>query len=104
MDQIRMRWKEIVAGAFLFASMFACSDQKKEQALFNQITSAQSGIVFTNSIFETDSFNVLTFEYIYNGAGVGVGDVNGDGLLDVYFGGNMVSSKLYLNKGNLKFE
>jgi enediyne biosynthesis protein E4 len=104
MNQIRMRWKEIVAGALLFASMFACSDQKKEQALFNQIGSEQSGIDFTNSIFETDSFNVLNFEYIYNGAGVGVGDVNGDGLLDIYLGGNMVSSKLYINAGNFVFK
>jgi hypothetical protein len=62
------------------------------------------GIDFQNTLITDDSINALTFEYIYNGSGVGVGDFNNDGLADLYFGGNQVSSRLYLNKGNLQFE
>jgi enediyne biosynthesis protein E4 len=68
------------------------------------IPSSESNISFNNKIFENDTFNVITFEYIYNGGGVGVGDVNNDGLTDVFFAGHMTSSKLYLNKGDFRFE
>lgn len=71
---------------------------------FKTLTPEESGITFTNSIKETDSFNFFNYEYIYNGGGVAVGDINNDGLSDIYFTGNQVSDKLYLNKGNLKFE
>jgi enediyne biosynthesis protein E4 len=54
-------------------------------------------------ITETDSFHVMSYEYIYNGAGVGIGDLNNDGLQDIVFAANMVSPKVYLNKGNFKF-
>jgi hypothetical protein len=82
-------------------SLTACNSKK---TLFEKLSSSQTNITFNNRINITDSLNVLKFEYIYNGAGVGVGDVNGDGLSDVFFAGNQVSSKLYLNKGDLNFE
>src|SRR6476469_8704248 len=63
-----------------------------------------SGISFKNELTYSDSLSVLEFEYMFNGSGVALLDVNNDGLQDVMFGGNMVSSRLYLNKGNLKFE
>lgn len=63
-----------------------------------------TGITFQNKLTSNDSINLLNFEYFYNGGGVAVGDVNNDGLQDVYFTGNMVSGKLYLNEGDLKFE
>ena len=71
---------------------------------FERLTADKTGITFANTITESDSLNVLQFEYIYNGAGVGVGDFNGDGQQDVFFAGNQVSSRLYLNKGKFTFE
>jgi len=75
----------------------------KEEKLFKIHSGAAIGIDFKNSIATSDTLNALTFEYIYNGAGVGVGDFNNDGLEDLFFGGNQVTSKLYLNKGGLQF-
>ena len=75
-----------------------------EDTLFEKVSANHTNITFNNAIKVTDSLNVLEFEYIYNGAGVGVGDVNNDGLTDIFFAGNQVSSQLYLNKGNFEFE
>ncbi len=69
------------------------------EKLFVQLPASQTGITFANRLTETDSVNALTFEYMYNGAGVGVGDFNRDGRADLYFAGNQVSSRLYLNQG-----
>jgi len=80
--------------------LIACNRKK----LFEQVSSSQTGIHFNNSIIETDSLNVVDVTNIYNGGGVGIGDFNNDGLPDIYFTGNTVSNKLYLNKGDLKFE
>src|SRR5437016_2217274 len=63
-------------------------DPHNEKTLFQLLPSSNTGITFKNELIETDSFNVLSFEYIYNGAGVGVGDVNNDGLSDIFFAGN----------------
>ena len=75
-----------------------------ESMSFTILDEEETGIGFTNSITETDSFNFFNFEYIYNGGGIAVGDINNDGLDDIYFSGNQVSDKLYLNKGDMKFE
>ncbi len=71
--------------------------------LFKQIDSRQSGISFVNKIQENDALNVLAYEYFYNGGGVAAGDINNDGLSDIFFTGNIVSNKLYLNKGGFEF-
>ncbi|MDE3124133.1 MAG: VCBS repeat-containing protein, partial [Bacteroidota bacterium] len=84
--------------AFIF---FSC---KKNNTLFQKIAANQSGIDFTNTIIENDSINSVDIENVYNGGGVGVGDFNNDGLPDLYFTGNLVSNKLYLNAGNFKFK
>jgi hypothetical protein len=81
----------------------ACSSHKQD-ALFRKVNASSSGISFKNELTYSDSLSVLEFEYMFNGSGVALLDVNNDGLQDVMFGGNMVSSRLYLNKGNLKFE
>ena len=70
---------------------------------FSLLTSAETGVEFSNNLTESDSFNVMTYEYIYNGAGVGVADLNNDGLQDLVFAGNQVSPRAYLNMGNFKF-
>lgn len=76
----------------------------EKKTLFKQIESGHSGIHFNNQITETDSMNPLNHINIYNGGGVGIGDFNNNGLQDIYFIGNMVPNKMYLNKGDLKFE
>lgn len=76
----------------------------KKHTLFEQIPSSVSGIVFNNLITENDSINPIDNATVYNGGGVGIGDFNNDGLPDIYFVGNMVPNKLYLNKGNFRFE
>lgn len=80
---------------------FSC---KRNQTLFRQVSSKQSGVDFNNKIVENDSINPIDVTNIYNGGGVGVGDFNNDGLQDVYFTGNRVTNKLYLNKGKFKFD
>jgi enediyne biosynthesis protein E4 len=71
--------------------------------MFKDLSPDDTGIAFRNDITETDSFNILTEEYIYNGGGVGVADFNNDGLSDLFFSGNQVPNKLYINKGEFEF-
>ncbi|MBS1660686.1 MAG: VCBS repeat-containing protein [Bacteroidetes bacterium] len=72
--------------------------------LFKLLPAGQTGIRFTNTISETEELNVLNYEYFYNGGGVAVGDVNGDGLEDLFFTANSGTCKLYINLGGLKFK
>jgi len=72
--------------------------------LFTEVPSSQSHIDFSNTISEDKDYNILTYEYLYNGGGVATGDCNQDGLTDLVFSGNMVPLRLYLNKGNFQFE
>ncbi len=76
----------------------------QSKTLFKLLPPAQTAVAFANQLTESDSLNILNQANIYNGGGVGVGDFNNDGLQDLYFAGNMVSNKLYLNKGALKFD
>ncbi|HEV8363029.1 MAG TPA: VCBS repeat-containing protein, partial [Gemmatimonadaceae bacterium] len=85
-------------------SLAACEKANREHALFRLLSPEQTGITFANTITTSDSLNVQTDVYVYNGAGVAVGDVDNDGLPDIFFASNMVSSRLYLNKGNMRFE
>ncbi|MDW5290151.1 VCBS repeat-containing protein [Formosa sp. PL04] len=80
------------------------SKSEKSQTAFLEITANTSNILFSNTITDNDSLTYSKFPYIYNGGGVAIGDINNDGLSDVFFTGNMVPNKLYLNKGNLKFD
>src|SRR5438874_3282884 len=72
--------------------------------VLKRLSPTETGVMFANTITTSDSLNVRTDAYVYNGAGVAVGDIDNDGLPDIYFAGNMVSSRLYLNKGNMRFQ
>ncbi|MCH6232550.1 VCBS repeat-containing protein [Cognataquiflexum rubidum] len=89
---------------FLGFVIFSCSKPGSSDYRFELLSPEQTGVTFNNRIEIDEDFNVLDFDYIYNGGGVAVGDFNGDSLPDIFFTGNMVSSKLYLNRGNFKFE
>lgn len=88
----------------LFLLIISATGCQKDTPLFVLLDSKKTGIDFNNDITEYDSLSILNSEFIYNGGGVGIGDLNGDGLPDIYFTGNQVPNKLYLNKGNLRFE
>jgi ASPIC and UnbV/FG-GAP-like repeat len=96
--------KRYVPFFLLCTCMLWLSSCDKKNTLFTKISSSHSGIRFNNIITETDSINPMSVVNVYNGGGVGIGDFNNDGLQDIYFTGNMVPSKLYLNKGGFKFE
>lgn len=90
-----------IAIASLTCVLFSCS---KKKLRFEMISPERSEIHFSNTIVETDSIHYFNFPYIYTGAGVGVADFDNDGLQDIFLSGNMVSSKLYHNKGDFVFE
>ncbi|NJB37174.1 VCBS repeat-containing protein [Croceivirga sp. JEA036] len=84
---------------------FSCKENKTDAPLklFTLLPPVDTGINFMNELKETNKHNILKYANFYGGAGVGLGDFNNDGLLDVFFAGNIVPDKLYLNQGNLKF-
>ncbi len=102
-----MMFRDLIKQFFLFPILISAlfvSCAEKEATLFQLLPSSHTGVDFANTITESDSLNILSEANLYNGGGVGIGDFNNDGLADMYFAGNMVSIKLYLNKGSLKFE
>jgi len=93
--------------AFSILLLLNCSNKTDHVAsnkIFYDLDLSKTGIKFKNQLTENDSLNYFTFPYMFQGGGVSVGDINNDGLVDLYFTGNQVSNKLFLNKGNLQFE
>lgn len=96
---MRTRWTLFFLIALLF---IRCS--RENDKLFRLLPPEETGIGFQNTLEETDSMNILTIEYMYHGGGVAIGDFNNDELSDIFFTGNVVPNRLYINKGKLKFE
>lgn len=104
----------MVIWVILFFLLSACVEKlpdikedvlkQTDASLFNKVPAEKSKINFNNAITETEEDNVFIYEYFYNGGGVAVGDVNNDGLQDLFFTGNQVPNTLYLNHGNFVFE
>ena len=85
-------------------AMVIVSCSKKEDALFKKLDTEKSGIAFRNDLDEKKNISILDYLYYYNGGGVALGDINNDGFVDIYFSSNQGKNKLYLNKGNNKYE
>ena len=102
MLSIRLRYIFLIMVVF---GLSACSDKKGGAGGgFRFVPSSESGITFRNVLNESVEFNIFNYMYFYNGGGVAVGDVNGDGLVDMFFTSNQDPDKLYLNQGDLKFK
>jgi hypothetical protein len=97
----------ILRGIILIALFFnfSCKDSEpKTDALFEELSASETGIDFINKVEDGEDINIFNYRNFYNGGGVSVGDINNDGLPDIYFTANMGENKLYLNRGNWKFE
>ena len=106
--QFRMRAIILVLLTVVF---YSCSTDKNNnlsindtETLFTLLDAKETGIDFLNKVKNQKNFNIFKYRNFYNGGGVAIGDINNDGLADIYLTGNMVANKLYLNKGNLTFE
>ena len=89
----------------LIVILFSCAQKKQLQSpLFKTLESNTTGITFSNKLTPTPAFNLFSYMYYYNGAGIGSGDFNNDGLIDLFFTANQGDNRLFLNKGGMKFE
>jgi hypothetical protein len=98
---MKVKYSLNVAGLCMLL-MFTCSPEEK--TMFSELDPEDTGINFRNDLVETDEKNVLNYIYFYNGGGVATGDLNNDGLADLFFTGNQTGNKLYINKGEFVFE
>src|SRR6266508_5658742 len=103
-EPARRRHYEVHRFVLLLLLAVAGCGRESAPPRFTLLSPAQTGVTFANTITTNDSFNIQKDVYIYNGAGVAAGDIDNDGLPDLFFSGNMVSSRLYRNKGNMQFE
>jgi hypothetical protein len=91
-------------GALIVAAALAGCGRAREPQLFELLSPSRTGVTFANRLPDDTAFNILTYMYYYDGGGVAVGDVNNDGLPDLYFTSNVGPNRLYLNKGDYRFE
>ncbi|MGW9687039.1 FG-GAP-like repeat-containing protein [Flagellimonas sp. 2504JD1-5] len=99
---MNLQMKKYVSLLVLMTLLFSCQQESKK--MFSKLNPSQTGIHFKNKLSETHTYNYFIYPYMYLGGGVSIGDINNDGLEDIFFTGNMVPNKLYLNRGNMEFE
>ena len=107
MGNISFRSLIVYSSLVIFVFLSSCNSRHSDltnKPLFTLLDSKQTNIDFVNKLEFTEEFNTYTYRNFYNGAGVGIGDFNNDGLPDIYFCGNQIGNKLYINKGNFVFE
>ncbi len=115
-QRIMLKVRQNIIFLLIGIIFFSCSDNTQSNrggqvksspsanGLFTLLSPAETGVRFSNSLEDNANENISTYDYFYNGGGVAAGDVNNDGLVDLYFTGNQQDNELYINKGNLKFE
>ena len=100
-----MSLKSVSTLSIICSLLFSLScTSEREKTLFSELSSDQTSVNFNNSLVEEEGFDVFRYRNYYNGGGVGIGDINNDGLSDIYFISNQGTNRLYLNKGNFRFE
>jgi len=99
-----MRITVCICSVLLFTLFTFTSCSKKADTKFELLSSSQTNIHFSNDVENTPEFNIVNYLYFYDGGGVAVGDINNNGLPDLFFVGNEVENRLYLNKGEFEFE
>lgn len=96
--------KRVIITLFSIFILGSCAKKEQQGALFEKVASSTTNITFQNTLKPTEDLNILDYIYFYNGGGVAVGDINNDGLVDVFFTSNQGENKLFLNLGDFKFE
>ena len=98
------RISQLLVSILLLAGLFSCQQPKNTTAMFRRLDAEQTGLAFSNDLKPTKDLNIFSYMYFYNGSGVGAGDFNNDGLVDLVFTANLQENRLYLNRGKLKFD
>ena len=98
------RISQLLVSILLLTGLFSCQQPKNTTAMFRRLDAEQTGLAFSNDLKPTKDLNIFSYMYFYNGSGVGAGDFNNDGLVDLVFTANLQENRLYLNRGKLKFD
>ncbi len=106
-EKISKSMRKLIQPILFLIGLGCCLEQliaQENEPLFTLLDAEQTGIHFNNLLEDTKEHNIMIYSNYYGGAGVGIGDLNNDGLADIYFAGNLAADQVYLNKGNFEFE